>query len=402
MKSFKILATILLIISLGLTSCNKKEQPSTKKVEDQKEQKEEPKEPEKEEEEKEEETPMPVGFEGYAFALDQNPSKESGWYQYHSESPQAKIVAISPDGKIIRDFLEANEKNIELGYDCSFQLIDDHMIVFARKLTPNTTDNRKKVTVINTQSLEFTQIEYSLDGQVLATAVNHKKAFLTDRGSNLHVLDLTSGNLEEEIMIDSDPAAGYAVHNDELFMFNSWNGDNGSIDYINVNDPNTPKSIEVEEFIEKIAQVSETMLLAKGKTHNYLISLETKKVEKKFTADLSYLFLENAVFDASNNKLYAAGNDKSTRDKIFSFDLTQDSPERIVFLTIPAEDLSKMSYRGNTKICINSDKKEMYVGYLSGKAMIPNNSGGQLAIRVGYLGSISLEKPAPHTNRLKA
>lgn len=398
MKLINKLFILSLSLTIGLSSCGIWDQPAFEEIGN--ENKEDQKENEND---KEKEQPEVKTFEGYTFVLDQSSIPTLGGYGSEKEAPQAKLMAFDDKGELIKDVLAANGVNVDLGFDCSLQKVGDYFVIFAKSYSLKDVDDevtqdaskKRLATVLEARTLKLvSQVGFEHQSNNFIVAASAEKAFIgANRGSNILTLDLKTGAITDFAPSHYDSWASGQIgvgYNGKLFV--PING-KAALGVYDITMPGKMNEIILPgRRIKGLYKVSDEMLLVTLPEQVCLVSMKTNLIVKTVALEFKSLSMKSLVYDAKTERLYVSGTKKKeNRDKIFFYDMTQESPAPQLLYTVPKEDINEWaSFHGNIMMGFNHDKDEMYIGHLYTQEFVDRpNGGGKKAIRVGFLSKVT-------------
>lgn len=375
-------------LAIAFASCKKDNKPNEKPDQDPPVEKEDPeKEPEN--------PPVPASeFAGYMFVLDQAQIPDLAGYEAEKDVPQAKLMAISPNGELHLDILAEKKVDVQLGFECKMQRVKDHFVIFAKKVSLKEKDSKTQVTVINNQTLQVvSQTTYDFNSGYpgdFMLAATEEKAFIGHRGV-IYTLDLKDGSVNKFADCAFDSYAGAASYNGSLFVPMK---NEASIGVFTL-DNNQGTKIELPNNATRIYPLTDTVFLAKSDGDEcYLVSMESMKVIKTINMKFSGLQRYSMVYDSKGNKIYVAGQGKDKKHKVYFLDINKEESELQEMYIVPESDINmNHPISGNIKIGLDTEKNILYIGHLDNLVFADKvpPATGKRATRSAYISSISLE-----------
>ncbi len=332
--------------------------------------------------------PQYEGFEGYMFVLDQSQIPNLGGYEPDRSAPQAKLMYISPEGQVTLDAFAGQDA--ALGFDCRFDKVGGHFVIFAKKETLADDQPIGKATVIEGKSLKIeSQHSYSFDKTMepdFIVAVSKDMALVGFEGRDILSLDLKSGKSQQIATFDYNRNISGMGYEGKLFLFNG-----NTISILSGKDGKKESAVTVEKSIRRVYSLrSDLLLIRTNEGVGYIFSMKENAVKGEVMMDET-LSWDGAALDEETNMLYVAGT-SSRRDKVYTLTVNDKTAEPKLFYTIPASDINKSKQvTGAIRMGINPDTRDLYIGHVA-DLVIVGGPGARRSSRAGYISRILLTK----------
>lgn len=331
------------------------------------------------------------GFEGYMFVLDQSQIPSNSGFESERDVPQAKLVAISPEGKVSPDILAEKNLDLTLGFDCRLQRAGDVFVIIAkREWLKDDTNLKSKATVIEVKTLAVkSQVSFDLPEDTnydFLEAVDAENAFVGYQGKRIYHVNLKDGSTKKLAETDYNTNIGAFGYDNALYTFNG-----ATLRILNTKDGKPAQEVAMPKDVRRAYRCTDNTLILQFTDYNCgFLSMEQKQLIKEFKEPKPELALNSMEYDAAQQVLYAPGKDRN-KDKIYTLNLSQEAPKAQPFYVVPASDINKGKVvTGAIKIGIQPDKRQMYIGHVN-DLVIVGEVGDKRGSRSGYISRLSLE-----------
>ncbi len=331
------------------------------------------------------------GYEGYMFVLDQSQIPSNSGYESERDVPQAKLVAISPEGKVSPDIVAERNPDLTLGFDCRLQRTGDHFVIFAkREWLKDDTNLKAKATVIAAKSLDIkSQVAFDLPENTdydFLEAVNEEVAFIGYQGKNIYRVNLKDGSTQKFADAEYNTNIGAFGYKNTLLTFVG-----NTLRILSAENGQTQGEVTLPKSVRRAYRSTDNTLVLQYTDYNCgLLSIGEQKLIKEFKEPKPELALNSMEYDAAHQLIYAPGKDRN-KDKIYTLDLSQENVKAELFYVVPPTDIDKSKVvTGAIKIGLQPDKCQMYIGYVN-DLVIVGEVGNQRGSRSGFISRLSLE-----------